>query len=246
MLDPHQIIATALIIFATATVVSTIGFGLGITATPMLLLVLEPQTVIVTVNVVSSLIFVLILVQSRQELPTRKIAPIAIVAALGAPIGVLALTIVDPSLLRISIAVLVIALSAATALNFHTMMPKSRLFGLTIGFGTGGLVAGLGIGGPIMALFLLGQKMRGPVLRVSLAFYFLGMSIITLLGYGIAGFYTSERISLLLFVTVPALGGFWVGSMLLQQMNEVIFKRGVLVVIILSSIMVLLREILSS
>ena len=212
----------------------------------MLLLILEPQTVIVTVNVVSSLIFVLILVQSRQELPVRKIAPIAIVAALGAPIGVLALTTVDATFLRISIAVLVIALSAATALNFHTVMPKSRLFGLTIGFGTGGLVAGLGIGGPIMALFLLGQKMRGQVLRVSLAFYFLGMSMITLLGYGIAGFYTSERITLLLFVTVPALGGFWVGSVLLHQMNEVIFRRSVLVVIILSSIMVLLREILFS
>ena len=159
MLDPQQIIATALIIFATATVVSTIGFGLGITATPVLLLILEPQTVIVTVNVVSSLIFVLILLQSRQELPTRKIAPLSIVGALGAPIGVFALTTLDATFLRISIAVLVIALSSATALNFHTMMPKSRLFGLTIGFGTGGLVAGLGIGGLIMALFLLSQKM---------------------------------------------------------------------------------------
>lgn len=245
MLDPHEIIATVLVIFATATLASTVGFGLGITATPMLLLVLEPQTVVVIVNVVSSLIFVLILVQSKQELPARKIWPLATAAAFGAPIGVLALTTVSATPLRISIAILIIVLSAATTLNFHTKMPKSRLFGLAIGFGTGGLIAGLGIGGPIMALFLLGQKMKSRKLRVSLAFYFLGMSIITLVGYGIAGLYTSERIELLLFIAVPALGGFWIGSILLRHVNEILFKRGLLSVIILSCIMVLAREILS-
>ena len=245
MPDTPEIVAAVLIILAAATVVSTVGFGLGITATPLLLLVFEPQTVVVVANVISALMFVLILAQSRNDLPVRRIAPLAVAGALGAPVGVVVLATVSSSALRISIAVLILALSAAIALNFRGTIPRPRLFGPAIGFGTGGLIAALGIGGPIMALFLLGQGMDSRTLRVSLAFYFMGMSIIALIGYAVAGLYTAERAIILLIVTVPALAGFWLGSTLLRHMNEAVFRRGVLVVIIFSSLLVLARELLS-
>ena len=240
-----EIVSTALVILASATVASTVGFGLGITATPVLLLVLGPQTVVVVANAVSALIYVLILAQSRHELPVRRVAPFAVAGALGAPVGVVVLATVSATALRISIAVLILALSAAIALNFRGAVPRPRLLGPAMGFGTGGLIAALGIGGPIMALFLLGQGMESRKLRVSLAFYFLGMSGMALIGYAFAGLYTAERAVLLLAAAAPALGGFWLGSRLLRHMNEAVFRRGVLVVITLSSLLVLARELVS-
>ena len=245
MPEASQIIAAALIMLMAATVLSTVGFGLGVTATPLLLLFLEPKTVVVLVVSVSALVFVLIVVQARRALPVRQMLPLSAAAVLGAPAGVVILTVASATTLRVSIAVVILALAAAVAFNFRGAVPRPRAVGPLAGFVTGGMVTALGIGGPIMALFLLGQGMQRQTLRVSLAFFFLAMSAVALGGYGVAGLYTAERLWLLLFAAGPALVGFRLGSVMLSRMSETVFRRGVLAVTVVSSLMVLGREAMS-
>ena len=245
MPEASQIVAAVLIILVAATVLSTVGFGLGITATPLLLLVLEPKTVVVLVVSVSALVFALIVVQARRSLPVRQMLAPSAAAVLGAPAGVLVLTAVSATVLRVSIAVVILALATAVVFNFRGAVPRPRVVGPLAGFATGGMVTALGIGGPIMALLLLGQGMQRQTLRVSLAFFFIAMSAMSLAGYAVAGLYTEDRLWLLLFVSVPALVGFGLGSVMLSRMNEAVFRRGVLTVTVVSSLLVLGREALS-
>ena len=107
MVSPIEIAVSALVLAVAGFTIGAIGFGFGLTTTPVLLLYLDPQTVVIVVNAVAVLAFGLVLIETREHVPYRELTPTAIAGALGAPIGVYGLSALDPSALRIGISVLV-------------------------------------------------------------------------------------------------------------------------------------------
>ena len=87
------------------------------TAIPILLFVLDPQTVIVVLNAVSIPLFALIVYQNRTELPKRRVLPWAIAGIVGVPVGVIILRDADATILKIAITVVIIALTILVASN---------------------------------------------------------------------------------------------------------------------------------
>ena len=78
MLDTADYLVASLVFVVGGLVVTTVGFGLGITASPFLLLFLDPQTMVVTINTVLLAIFAVAIFQTRDVLPVRQMAPVAI------------------------------------------------------------------------------------------------------------------------------------------------------------------------
>lgn len=232
-------------LFIGATVLSTVGFGIGMTTTPVLLLVFDPQTAVVTVNTISILLFGLIIHQNRSEIPLRSVAPWCVAGLAGVPVGVFVLSSANASLLRIGITALIIALTAVTALNLQRVMPRSRWFGLAVAAVVSALLNSLGIGGPLMALYILARGWPPNALRGSLALYFVVVEASGVVGYGIAGLLTAERVVLILITVIPVFLGFRLATFLVRRMNEVIFRRAALAVIVVTSLMVLARELAS-
>ena len=170
MLDPVEIAVSALVLAIAAFTIGAIGFGFGLTTTPVLLLYLDPQTVVVVVNAVAILAFGLMLFETRREVRYRELAPVAVAGFLGAPVGVYALSTLDPHALRIGIAVLVLALTVLVIMNRKWRIPKPQVTGPVIGFCASAMVTGLAIGGPLLVLFLLGRGMDRQGVRASMAF----------------------------------------------------------------------------
>ena len=226
-----------------STVLSTVGFGIGMSTTPVLLLFLDPQTVVVTVNTVSLALFVLIMFQARTELRVRAMAPMSIAGLLGVPVGVFILGSAGAGVLRVSITAVIILLALAVTFNIRGPIPRSDLAGLAVGFVVGVLLTSLGIGGPLMALFLLTRNWPRQAVRSSLSLYFLVVEFSGVVGYGVAGMFTPERISLILVVAGPVLLGFALATVLVGRMNERVFRHAVVGVIIATSLMVLGREV---
>jgi uncharacterized membrane protein YfcA len=108
----------------------------------------------------------------------------------------------------------------------------------------GALISAFGIGGPLLVLYLLNRKWPARVVRASLAFYFLIIMSAGVVGYGVTGLYTTQRLALILMVLLPVLAGIKVSQLLTGKMKESSFRRGAIAVIILASIMVLAREVL--
>ena len=102
---------SAVMMFAGSTVLSTLGFGIGVSTTPVLLMALDAQTVVVTVNTLSVAVFVLTLTQTRRYLPVREMMPVTMAGLLGVPLGVWILSSASESALRISITALIILLT---------------------------------------------------------------------------------------------------------------------------------------
>ncbi len=236
-------IVSAVTLFIGATVLSTVGFGIGMTTIPVLLFILEPQTVIVVVNSVSLALFVLIVYQNREELPVRSVGPWALAGLTGVPVGVLVLRDSDAGLLKIAITTVTIALTLVVAFNVRARFPNGRAAGLVIGFLVSVTLNALGIGGPIMALYVLTQNWSRNAVRGSLSLYFLFVEAAGVVGYGAAGLLTTERIALILIAVAPVTLGFWLATHLVKRMNDVVFRRATVVAIIGMSGLVLAREI---
>ena len=235
----------AVVMFMGSTVLSTIGFGIGMTTIPVLLFVFDPQTVVVVVNTVSLLLFVMIVIQNRDEMPFRQVGPMAIAGIAAVPVGVFVLKETDSHALKIAISAVTILLTILVASRTEAPMPRGLIAGLFIAFGVSITLNALGIGGPVMALYIFGQNWSRNAVRGALSLYFLFVEAAGVIGYGVAGLMTTERITLILIVAVPVVLGFYLATHLVRRMNETIFRRATVAAIILMCTMTLAREIIS-
>ncbi len=243
MPSPIQALFAAAVMFLGSTVLSTIGFGIGMTTIPLLLFAFEPQTVIVVVNTVSLALFALIVSKNRAELPFRRVLPSAVSGLIAVPFGVIALKDADATLLKIAITATVIALTLLVASNVKTPIPRGAVSGIVVGFLVSVSLNALGIGGPIMALYVYAQRWRRNAARGALSLYFLFVETAGVVGYGVAGLLTWERIALTLIAAAPVVVGFWLGSYLANRMNDAVFRRATVAGILIMCALVLAREI---
>jgi uncharacterized membrane protein YfcA len=243
MLTTAQLIIAAVTIFVGSTVFSTVGFGIGVTTIPVLLLAFDPQTVVVVVNGVSLPMFCLVIYQTRQHINYRDMVPISVAGLLGIPVGVYFLSSANVSMLRISTATLIILLTLLAAFNVRWAVPRWRVVGLLVGFVAGVMLTALGVGGALMVLAMLARGLPRQALRGSLALYFLAVEGVAVAGYGVAGLYTTERIVLTLAVIGPVVLGFGLATFIGRHLNEQFFRKLVVATVIATSLVVLTREI---
>ena len=245
MLSAEELLLVAGIVFAGALVFCTVGFGIGVASFPLLLLLLDPQTAVVIINTVSLFMFSLVIWQTRQHIPVRQVLPIAAAGLAGVPIGIFILRDADDAALRIAIAALIIALTLLAAFNARWALPKSTPVGMAMGFAVSIMLNAFGVGGALMALALLSRRMSSHALRGSLSLYFLAVEGAGVIGYGAAGMFTQERALLIGVAALPIAMGFGAAALILRRINETMFRRLVIAAIVVTSMMVLAREVMS-
>ena len=245
MSEPLHIIFTSLVLTAAGFIIGAVGFGFGLTTSPILLLFLDPRTVVVVVNSVAIAAFAMVLFETRDTVRYRELAPMGVAAVVGTPIGVFLLSTLDPSLLRIFIGILVLALTALIIFKTEWRVPYPHISGPVLGLIASALTTGLAIGGPLLVLFFIGRGMERQAVRASMAYFFTIMYSVAALGYATQGLFTAERLIMIAFAVPGAALGIWIASRLTGRMNEVVFRRAVVAIIVSSSIVVLVREIAS-
>ena len=246
MPELHQIAVAAAGMLLASTVSSTLGFGIGLTAGPVLLLALDPQSSVVLINTAGLLPVSLVLYQTWGRLKLREIAPLAAAGVLGAPVGAYVLGAVDPVAMRLVITFLVLALAVVVTTGVGASLPRPRWLGPPLALVVSALITSSGVGGPLMALFLLDQDRHRDEFRGTLAAYFLVVMAVGSAGYAATGLLTGERLVLVLVAIVPVLAGFRVSALLLRRMSRETFRKAALGLIVAASIVVLLRELASA
>lgn len=234
----------ALALFLGCTVYSATGFGIAMTAMPISLLAIsDPQTAVVVVNTGGVSAGILIAIQARKDIPYREIVPIAAAGVLGVPFGVAILKFADPSIIRIGIVVLILVLAALSLKEFQGDIPLAGVLGVVAGFVVGATLTAFAVGGPLIVLFLLARNLGRRSVRGAMALFLLVIAGIGVVAYASSGLYNLERLTLVAIVLVPSFIGFALGGLLIQRMNENIFRYVVLGIIGLSSMAVLVPEI---
>ena len=242
MLSGVELIIAALIVFAGATVMGTLGFGFGLVVAPVFLLLLEPQETVVTVNGIITVLLILIMAQSYRHLRLLRLWPMAAGGLAAAPIGVLALSGADPTTLRITIALVIMALAVLNLTSIQLPMVQNRLVGAVVGFLTSLAITTLSIGGPLAALYVVARRWPHQEIRASLAFFFI-VSYLAAFGlYARSGLVHQETMANIGMMVPSVVAGFGLATLLVRRINQRIFRYAVTGVIIGGSAALLGQE----
>jgi len=225
-----------------STVFSALGFGIGMVSIPILLLAFDAQTAVVMLNTVEVPLSVLMVWQNRRHLERGEMLPIAVAGLMGALVGSFVLAASAERPLRISIIVLIVVLTAITALNMRAGVPMPRFLGPVIGFLVGLMLTALGVGGPLLALYMLARQWGRDTIRGSMSLLFLFVMPAAMAGYAVNGLYDTERLTLTAATLAPVIAGFFLGSRIARRMNERVFRFAAIGVIAITSTLVLVRE----
>lgn len=165
----YELALALAVVLVGATVMGLVGFGLGMVISPALLPILEPQTVVITINSLSIPILALVLYQTRTSVNVRSVTPLAIGGVVAVPLGVLILSSASPTILRITIGAIILLLAIPIGLNIQRPLPGFSVVSPAFGFLGSMLVTGLGVGAPLVVLFLVNQRWPAHAIRPSIS-----------------------------------------------------------------------------
>ncbi len=240
------IILASVIILLAGFIHSTTGFGFALVATPLLLFVLEPKSVVIIVILLAGINSLILLFHYRHYVDIKRVLFLCIGSALGIPLGVYLLSSLNPSTIRLVIAILVIPFSISVLLGYSYRF-KGNTIGCTVaGFIGGTLQASTSISGPPVVLFLLGQDMSKERFIGTLSAYFFFVNIVTVCTFSFMGMITAdilEKVGILL----PVLGlGFYIGTKALYKISTGFFKKIAMSVVFVSALVIILTSIINA
>ena len=231
------------VLFAGYALRGATGFGAGVIAIPLLLLVL-PLTVVIPV--VTALGIAASLGQSVQEfrhVDWRVLRGLALPTAIGVGLGLWLFAAIDQHLLLKAFGAFIIAYGLWSLLPRRpaVTLPQRALAGAA---GVcGGLVATLfgGMAGPFYAMYLRVLALDKRRFRASMSSVLLCLGLVRAGGYGGLGLYDRRVLAaLLLFAPVMALA-MLIGDRWHARLDEVRFEKIVAVLLALSGCALLIK-----
>lgn len=165
-----QITLFIIIILIASILQTSTGFGFSILATPFLLLLFESANAI-QINLILSFIISLALITTIQkDIRFDLIKRLLIGSLIGLPIGIIIFLNINTTLLKVSIGIIILALTALLLLNYRMKQHKGK--DVVVGGLSGILTTSIGMPGPPLLLYFAGTKMDKETLRgTTLAFY---------------------------------------------------------------------------
>ncbi len=243
MLSGVELVVCLVAVFVGATVMGTVSFGMGLVVAPVLLLFLEPQAAVVTVNAIIALVCCGVLFHARRSLRLRQVWGMAAGGAAAVPLGVLALSAANPTLLRITIAAVILVLGVFHFFDLPIPMTRRRFSGPVFGFLCSLSITTLSIGGPLAAIYVMAQQWSSESMRAALSFFFLTTYLLAFGMYAWAGLVTIDTLANIGLLIPGLLAGFGLATLIVKRINERAFRYAAIGVIVTGSTVLLVREI---
>ena len=243
MLNGWELVIALVAVFLGATIMGTVSFGLALVAAPVLLLFLDPQSVVVIANILIVILMVFVLFRMRQHLDLRLVAGMAIGGLVAVPLGVVFLRSADPAVLRMAIGGVILVLGILVLFKVQIPLARHRLAGPIFGFLASLAITSLSIGGPLAAIYVMAQGWPPPSMRASLAFFFLSNYVLALALYSVAGLVDLDTLANAGRLVPGLVAGMVLANLIVGRINESVFRYAAIAVILAGSLMLLGREL---
>lgn len=243
IVEPLQLAAIFLLaVFASGTQAST-GFGFGLLIVPPLVLVAGPKDAVVISNVLATALSAFMTAQLRGAVEWRTGFVLLLAAACGMPIGLAVLIWLEPDLLQVVIATSVLLATVALARGFR--IPAAGVWAdAAVGLMSGALRTSTSMSGPPVVLYLQGQGLPPDRFRATLTAFFLATGLMAIVSFALGARF-NEDVGFAVLAGLPALAVGWVvGNAIFARLNERIFRRVVLSVLVASSLIAIAGGVL--
>ena len=244
MLDGWELVIALVLVFLGATIMGTVSFGFALVVAPVLLLFLDPpQSVVVIANILIVILLAFVLFQTRHHLSLRPLLGMVTGGLAAVPLGVVFLNFADPVVLRMAIGGVILVLGTLVLFKVQIPLGGHRLGGPVFGFLAALSITSLSIGGPLAAVYVMAQGWPPPVMRASLAFFFLSNYMLAIVLYFVVGLVDRDTLVNAGLLVPAVLAGLVLASLIVNRINEGVFRYAAIVVIIVGSLVLLGREI---
>lgn len=191
------------------------GFGFALVAIPLLALFIDIDDAVVGVTLLSTVFTIVASIRYRREADWARARRFTLAALVGLPVGLIALSLLDASILTGLVAILVL-IFAWVIWRGLTVKP-GRAVDLGLGVLSGLLLTSTGMNGPPLVAALAGTGLEPSRVRATLQATFAAQDILAMLGFIVIGQLSPQVFA----VTAGGLPGILLGWVLGDQ----IFKR---------------------
>ncbi|MGE4569730.1 MAG: sulfite exporter TauE/SafE family protein [Gammaproteobacteria bacterium] len=227
--------------FIAAFVTGAVGFADGLILNAFWLHIMEPASAVALIIVSSFLIHAIPLYKLRKTLDYSRLKPFALFGVIGFPFGMWALTRINPEIFKITIGFLLLGYGLWMLIRSKSsakMSQKPMLDGV-VGL-NGGFMGGFaGLAGLLPTLWVGMQNLPKNVQRGTFEPYILIVNLVGIAVFFIAGKITMQVGVDLLWALPALIIGSWLGVKVYPLINDTVFRKTVLVLILLSGLMLL-------
>jgi len=219
------------------------GFGTGLAAAGVWFHALEPGTVPPLVALVSvggqavASLFV------RHAFDRRRAGPYLLGGVAGVPLGVAALAVASPDMLRLAVGLLLVGYTAITLAGRLPSPPPSRAADAAIGLGGGALGGFAGLSGPLPVIWL---RLRGGSADAQRAVYQpfnLVVLALAAAAMAVSGAMDLAALTAAAICLPVALAAAWTGARLYRRIDAALFHRIVTGLLCLSGLVLIVEAV---
>lgn len=235
--------------FCGGIVTGIAGFAFGLIVTGLWLHLLTPVETAGLIACYGLTIQTFGVWKLRRSIDLRAVAPYIAGGIIGAPIGVRLLTILDPQSMRWIVGGLLVAYGLYGFYGFvrpaTSHLRSNALIDGGIGVANGMLAGMTGLPGIIITIWC---AMRGLTKDEQRSVYqpvLLGTTLVTVSSLVASGSFPLEVLKYYAFGLPPLFAGMWIGYKLYGRLDDVGFRRIILVLLILSGLVLTVPDLIA-
>ena len=202
MIFSPELILFVFVIFASALVRSTFGFGDALIAMPLLAIFISIKTATPIVAFIGFFISIVILFSNRKAISFKKIWILTIFSILGIPLGISFLKGTHEDTVKTVLAVMLILFSVYMLINPKLGELKTNKLSWLTGIVSGTFGGAYNTNGPPIIIYGVLKRWEPNEFRLLLQGIFLPTNFFIILGHGIAGLWT-KTVCLYFLISLP-------------------------------------------
>ena len=240
-----QILPTLIIIFFAIFTQSLAGFGSGLVSMAFLPGVLGVRTAVPLVSLVTGSLEFFLLIRYRAAFNPRAVGRLVVTSIFAIPIGVWALRQLDEKWLLAVLGVVMAGYALYALLNFRLPRLENPAWAYLAGFLAGLLSGAYSVGGPPAIIYGTCRGWKPAEFKTNLQGLFLINDVLAVASHAVAGNLTPQVWTGYL-AALPVLAlGILAGTSLDRWLDPLIFRKIVLILLVIMGLRMLLSAVLS-
>jgi len=227
----HLLAISSAAIFLAAIVRGFSGFGFSLLSITALSLILPPREIVPTIFLLEVAASINMIPSIWREIDWRSIRWLLLGYVVALPFGIFALSRFPEPPMQMAMALFVLATTIMMLRGFRLQKTPGATATTVTGAASGIFNGAFGIGGPPVVLFFFSTPAAAAVSRASVIAFFLSTDVLGLVGHYYEGLITEQSFAQFLAWLPALLVGIWVGAHGFRRVNQTIFRRAVLVLL---------------
>ena len=231
-----------LIIFTASLIQGMTSFGSSLFALPLLLIFLDIRVIVPLLASYNLVMNSMIFRKVGKDADLKKISPLLITAIIFTIAGSFLLKNLEADPIKLTVGIILFITATSNLLGFKIKLKKPERYYIPVGLASGALNGATGMSGPPVLLFLSNLDVPKKVFRSTLTSYFWVLNVVAIIMFVIQGLFDKTVLNTVLIYLPALITGTYVGLVLGEKFDERVFKKIVLVIMIVMSINLVLKS----